>query len=188
MDEQDDDDELEMGDPRAELIHRLLEYQKYKNAGEQLGDRVVTGRDVFLRGAAAPDADGPAPLADVGLFKLLDAFERVLRNVKGRIALEVTAERISIQERMTQITELLRLRRSCVFEELFESAATRYEVVVTFLAMLEMVRMHVMRMYQADQGAPIYVHYALLDADDIDEDASPTENGEDRSDPPTEES
>ncbi|MGD8860779.1 MAG: segregation/condensation protein A [Myxococcales bacterium] len=163
--DQQEEDELDLEDPRAELIRRLLEYQKYKAAGEELGSRAIAGRDVFPRGAPAPEASGPAPLAEVGLFKLLDAFEKILERAKDRVSLEVTSERISIQERMTEITDFLRERRSCRFEELFEGDLTRYQIVVTFLAMLEMTKMHVLRIYQADHTSPIHLQYALLDAD-----------------------
>ena len=161
----DDDDDLDLEDPRAELIRRLLEYQKYKAAGEELGGRSIAGRDVFSRGGPAPEAEGPAPLAEIGLFKLLDAFEGILSRAKDRAGLEVTAERITIQERMTEITDFLRERRACQFEELFAEEVTRYDIVVTFLAMLEMTKMHVIRIYQADHMSPIHVQYALLAAD-----------------------
>jgi segregation and condensation protein A len=163
--EQQDDGELgEVTDPRADLIRRLLEYQKYKNAAESLGARAITGRDVFPRGSTAAEAEGPAPLADIGMFKLLDAFEAILKRTKDRSAFEVTSERISIQERMTQISDLLRERGSCTFEELFEKDVSRYEVVITFLALLEMTKMRLTRIHQAEYGAAIHVQHALLDA------------------------
>jgi segregation and condensation protein A len=159
------DDEEEEQDPRLELIRRLLEYQKYKEAGEHLGDRSVAGRDVFGRGMSMADLQGPAPLAEVGLFKLLDAFQSILARAKDRQALEVTPERITIQERMAQITDLLRERRSCRFEDLFATDITRYEIVVTFLALLEMTKLRVTRLYQPDYRSSLHVQYALLDAD-----------------------
>ncbi len=165
LDEVEEQDEIFQGDPRAELIRRLLEYQKYRAAAEELGARPLEGRDVFQRGMPAPEAQGPAPLAQVDLFKLLDAFQAILKRVKGRVALEVTAEAITIHERITQLVDILRVKRSCTFEELFEAVQTRYEVVVTFLALLEMTRMHLARIYQADPGSPLHIHYALLDAD-----------------------
>ncbi|MDH5676352.1 MAG: segregation/condensation protein A, partial [Myxococcales bacterium] len=161
----DGDEELDLSDPRTELIQRLLEYQKYKHAAEAIGNRAIVGRDVFPRGMSAPAAEGPAPLAEIGLFKLLDAFEGILKRAKGTISLEVDSERITIQERMTQLTELLRVRRSCPFEDLFEGTITRYEIVVTFLALLEMTRMHLTRIYQRDHESPLHVHFALLDPD-----------------------
>jgi segregation and condensation protein A len=151
-------------DPRLELIRRLLEYQKYKLVADDLGSRAIAGRDVFTRGQVGLETDGPAPLASFPTFKLLDAFQAILDRAKDRSALEVTPERISIRERMTQMTELLRERRSCTFEELFEKDVSRYDIVVTFLALLEMTKMHVTRLYQADIQGPIHVQYALLDA------------------------
>jgi segregation and condensation protein A len=162
--EQHDDGELgEPSDPRADLIRRLLEYQKYKAAAESLGSRAITGRDVFPRGSSAAEAEGPAPLADIGTFKLLDAFEAILRRTKDKAAFEITTERISIQERMTQISDLLRARGTCTFEALFEQDVTRYEVVITFLALLEMTKMRLTRIYQAEYGASIHIQHALLD-------------------------
>jgi len=163
--DQQDGDEEDQQDPRLELIRRLLEYQKYKQAGEHLGARAVAGRDVFARGMSIEEIQGPAPLAEIGLFKLLDAFQAILGRAKNRQALEVTAERITIQERITQITDLLRDRRSCRFEELFQGDITRYEIVVTFLALLEMTKLRVTRIYQPDHRSSIHVQYALLDAD-----------------------
>src|SRR3954454_19744590 len=82
--DQDDDEELGL-DPRAELVRRLLEYQKYKQAAEQLGGGDVLGRDVFVRGLPAPSVEGPAPLAGLSLFKLLDAFQSVLSRASTKI-------------------------------------------------------------------------------------------------------
>jgi segregation and condensation protein A len=162
--QQDDGDGVEEQDPRLELIRRLLEYQKYKAVAEQLGDRAVAGRDVFGRGYRTEDVEGLTPLAEVGLFKLLDAFQAILGRAKDRLAFEITAEGITIHERITQITELLRVRRSCDFAALFEGDVTRYEIVVTFLALLEMTKMRLARIYQPDYHSPIHVSYALLDA------------------------
>lgn len=164
-DEQNEVGEEVQQDPRMELIRRLLEYQKYKAVADELGARSLEGRDVFLRGTPPPEAEGPAPLAEVGLFQLLDAFERVLQRVKGRLSLEITADGMTVQERMTQLVEMLRERRSCAFDELFESDRTRSEVVVTFLALLEMTRLHMTRVYQPESRGLLHVQYALLDAD-----------------------
>jgi segregation and condensation protein A len=158
--------EEEQQDPRAELIRRLLEYQKYKEAAERLGARSIAGRDVFGRGITGGQLEGldePAPLREVGIFALMDAFERILKKIQGRLAFEINAERITINDRISQITEILRVKRSCVFEELFASASTRYELVVTFLAVLEMAKMRIAKLYQADIYAPIHLTFALLD-------------------------
>lgn len=164
-DQQDDVTGQEQLDPRLELMRRLLEYQKYKAAGEALGSRSVIGRDVFGRGSTAVELQGPPPLADMALFSLLDAFQAILDRAKDRAAFEITADRISIHERITQLTELLRERRSCVFQELFSSDVTAYQIVITFLALLEMTKVHIARVYQADHRSDIHVSYALLDVD-----------------------
>ena len=163
--EQDDDDEDEL-DPRAELIRRLLEYQKYKRAAEQLGAFGVAGRDVFPRGIPAPKAEGPAPLAEISVFKLIDAFQRIVKRREGQISLEVDAERVTIQERMSQITEALQARERLSFEELFEGYATTYDLVVTFLALLEMAKSRLTRIYQSDPDGPIYLEARILKVED----------------------
>ncbi len=163
------DDEVEPGeeiDPRAELIRRLLEYQKYKHAAEQLLSRGVAGRDVFTRGMEAPEAMGPAPLASVGLFKLLDAFQAVLKRANQEMAFEITAEGVSIQDRMSLLTERLRGQKHVTFDELFEDARTVYEVVVTFLAILEMAKRRLTRIYQADVLAPIHLELLVTEVGD----------------------
>jgi segregation and condensation protein A len=165
LDEVEENEDGYLEDPRAELIRRLLEYQKYRAAAEQLGSRPIAGRDVFGRGSQSEEAQGPAPLAPIDLYKLLDAFGAILKRVKGRVALEVTAEQITIGERISQLSELLRTRKGCTFDELFAKDRTRYEVVVTFLALLEMTKLRITRVYQSDPAAPLHIQYALLDAD-----------------------
>ena len=170
--QQDEDDAEEELDPRAELIKRLLEYQKYKGAGEQLLNRGVAGRDVFTRGMDAPEASGEAPLASLGLFKLLDAFHAVMKRANQDMAFQITAEGVSIQDRMSQLTERMSLRKRCTFEELFDDARSIYEVVVTFLAILEMAKRRLTRIYQADVLAPIHLELLVtldgIDSEDAD--------------------
>jgi segregation and condensation protein A len=153
-------------DPRSELVRRLLEYQKYKLAGEQLGQNSVLGRDVFLRGTDAPGVDGPAPLAQVSVFKLFDAFQRLLTRVKQTTEHLVDVDRISISERILQLTDLLRGRGQVPFEQLFDEAATRSDLVVTFLALLEMTRLRMLQVAQEAPLAPICVVLTLTDEHD----------------------
>lgn len=170
--QQDEDEDEEELDPRAALIKRLLEYQKYKGAAEQLLNRGVAGRDVFVRGMEAPEASGDAPLASLGLFKLLDAFHAVMKRANQDMAFQITAEGVSIQDRMSQLTERMSLRKRCTFEELFDDARSIYEVVVTFLAILEMAKRRLTRIYQADALAPIHLELLVsLDGIGIDDDA-----------------
>lgn len=161
-----DEEEIDEVDPRAELIRRLLEYQKYKTVAEDLGDRAIAGRDVFSRGAPPPAADGPPPLAQVSVFKLLDALKKIADRIHAGFALEVDAERITIQARIGELVDLLRMHRRCRFDELFEGVTTSYDLVVTFLALLEMAKMRLASIYQTDHEEPIYLEYTLLDASD----------------------
>jgi segregation and condensation protein A len=150
-------------DPRAELIRRLLEYQKYKQAGAELSERGALGRDVFLRGTPSPEAEGPAPLAPPPVWSLLDAFAQVLSRAKVDLDHEVSFERMSITERIQQLCDRLAGRASCRFDELFDGQRTRFDLVITFMALLEMTRLKMTRVYQADPLAEIFIELSTLD-------------------------
>jgi len=159
---QEDDALVEEEDPRQALIRRLLEYQKYKHAGESLAARGITGRDVFTRGTAIEEVEsqGLPPLAEVPLYSLVEAFQRVLSRAKVKIAHDVVADRISITDRIHQVFDLLTTRQRLDFEALFEQAATRFDLVVTFLALLEMTRLRMTRLYQTEPLGPLHVELA----------------------------
>lgn len=168
-DPSDTDEEGEPGeeiDPRAELIRRLLEYQKYKDAAAQLLSRGVAGRDVFTRGMDAPEATGPAPLASIQLFKLLDAFQAVVARAKIDLSFEITTEGVSIQERMSFLTERMRGRARSTFDELFDDVRTSYDVVITFLAILEMAKRRLLRVYQVDIVGTIHLELLVREVDE----------------------
>ncbi len=165
--DQEDDAAEEQGDPREELVRRLLEYQKYKAAAEGLAERGLAGRDVFTRGARAEEAKGEAPLGGMTLFSLLDAFNRVLKRANAEFSREITAERITIQDRIHEILDLVKEQQRITFESLFEGYVTTYDLVVTFLAMLEMGKQKLVRIYQTDPYAPIYIEGAVLDASKV---------------------
>lgn len=156
-------------DPRAELVRRLLEYQKYKQAAEQLGGGDVLGRDVFIRGLPAPSVEGPAPLAGLSLFKLLDAFQSVLSRATIKVDHQINLERFSITDRINQLVDLLQLHKKCTFEQLFEGAGSRAELIITFLALLEMTRLRMTRLEQAGPLEPIVIELALVDAGVLEE-------------------
>jgi segregation and condensation protein A len=154
-------DEEEGADPRAELVARLLEYQRYKEAAEQLGERTLEGRDVFA--AQTPDAeplpDEERPLA-VSLVALLEAFRRMLAKAGGTGRHEVTGEPVSVRDRMLVVMDALARYESIEFERIFELEAqgppTRRLLIATFLAVLELVRLAAVRVYQGqgERGVP----------------------------------
>ncbi|MFZ5894209.1 MAG: segregation and condensation protein A [Myxococcota bacterium] len=158
----DEEDEEEI-DPRAELIRRLLEYQKYKHAAERLSAHDLLGRDVFPRGMPAPAVDGPAPIAGLSLFKLLDAFQSVLSRAKATIDHQIDFERFSITDRINELSVLLQARSRLSFDELFEDQQTRAQLIVTFLALLEMTRLRMTRLFQEGPLEMIYVELAVSD-------------------------
>src|SRR6187431_719155 len=158
--DQEDEAEAEL-DPRAELVRRLLEYQKYKHAAEQLSDNPVLGRDVFLRGVPAPNVEGVAPLAGLSLFKLLDAFQGVLSRAKNVVDHQIDFERFSITDRINELSELLKTSGKVLFEQLFEGARGRADLIVTFLAILEMTRLRLTRVEQEGPLMPIFIELAV---------------------------
>jgi segregation and condensation protein A len=156
-------------DPRAELVRRLLEYQKYKAAAADLAERGTLGKDVFGRGIGEPVPEGPAPFAELGVFSLLDALEKVLKRTNVKLDHEVFFDRISITDRMMELNDKLNVRRSMRFEDLLAEpgrAVTRFDVVITFLAILEMAKLRMIRIYQSDPLAPIHVELAAFDTQD----------------------
>jgi segregation and condensation protein A len=167
-DQEGDGAEGEEEDPRAELVRRLLEYQKYKAAAEALGSRDTLGSAVFARGGSEPVPEGPAPFAPTGTFDLLDAFAKVLARTKVKIDHEVVFDRISISDRISELVDVLRPRRSMPFEELFPQQASRFDLVITFLAILEMARLKMMRVFQTEALSPIHVELIVVD-DDVDD-------------------
>jgi segregation and condensation protein A len=142
-------EEEEEEDPRAELVRRLLEYQKYKEAAGELGKRPLLDRDVFIR-LTPPESEEPEEeRIDVNLFELLEAFREVLKRVKPKTVHEVVLEQFSVEDKIEEIVALLeRENRSMAFHRLFPEEASRRMVVVTLLAILELVKMKRIRIFQ----------------------------------------
>jgi segregation and condensation protein A len=159
---QEDDDPEDELDPRGALIRRLLEYQKYKDAGQQLAARGVAGRDVFLRGAPVEEAarQGLPPLAEIPIFALVDAFQRVLDRSKIQLSHDVVTDRISLSDRIAELSDLLAARKRVEFEEMFVGLATKADLVITFLALLEMAKLRMTRLLQSEPLGPLYIELA----------------------------
>lgn len=149
----------EQGDPRAELVRRLLEYQKYKEAAEELGRHDILDRDVFARRVRAPrlpQPDGPDGLAEVSTFQLIEALDRALANAQPEARLEMAEDRLSITDAISRVADVLRLRQRLSFVELLLSSGDgkRPAVIAAFLAVLEMVKLRLLRIFQrpGDEG------------------------------------
>lgn len=168
-------------DPREALIRRLLEYQKYKQAGADLQARGVAGRDVFFRGMPVEEAvhAGIPPLAQVALFSLVEAFQGVLAKSKIKLSHDVVHERITLTDRINELVDVLRVKRRVQFEDLFTELSTRFDLVITFLALLEMTKLRMTRLVQEDPLAAIYVEFsAQVSGDDVDENATDAEKAQ----------
>ena len=159
-DEEVEDDDDEPGDTKEELIRRLLEYERFKNAARELEDRDILNRDVFVR------RDRSERVTDVSfeqlsVFDLMSALQRVLERYPGPSVHTVVQETVSVRERMTYILDELHHRPSVLFQELFDSARSRMDVVVTFLALLELIRMRAVHAVQKDRLGPIVLEPML---------------------------
>lgn len=153
--------EEDFGDPRTELVRRLLEYQKYRAAAEDLGRQDLLGRSVFTREvkvAEVPFDDGEIGLREVSVLRLIEAFSKVLETLTPEKQHEVTLERISIGDAISRIAEmLLRHGGETPFSALFDGAKVRHEVIATFLGLLEMVRLKLVRVTQEAHVEEIFV-------------------------------
>jgi segregation and condensation protein A len=146
------DDEEEVLDPREELIRRLLEYQKYKNAAEQLGSRPIEGRTVFKRGVPLEDG-GEAGYAEHSVWKLIEQWAQVLSKAEPQHTHDVVIDRISITDRINQVIDRLEQAEGTVrFDDIvghdLGEAQFRHNVVVSLLAILELARLKVIRVLQ----------------------------------------
>lgn len=169
--------EEEEEDPRAELVRRLLEYQKYKDAAAELDTRELLGRDVFARTFPSPElADrDEEEFQAVGLYDLVEALRGLIRDLPAETYHEVTAEQLSVVERINQILSRLAGQESMPFADLFPATAGRHEVVVSFLAVLELVKLRMIRLLQNMRFGTILLFPAVVEEDtepfSVDEDA-----------------
>jgi segregation and condensation protein A len=155
-------------DPREALVRRLLEHQKFKAAAELLFERAT------LRGAqwTRPDervarlaGDAGEPELEVDLFSLLSAFRGVLERARQRPRVPLPAEQISIESRIEHLLNRLSETDACGFEDLFMDVSARADLIVTFLALLEMIRLKLVRVFQSGSFGPIRVYTRARPAD-----------------------
>jgi segregation and condensation protein A len=138
-------------DPRDALVHRLLEHQKFKAAAELLHERETLRNAQWTRpdASVAAIAGEPAePEIDVDLFGLLAAVRRGLERAKGAPAVPLPPEQVSIETRIEQLLGRLSETDACGFDDLFDDIASRGDMIVTFLALLEMIRLKLVRVFQ----------------------------------------
>lgn len=161
---QDDPEE----DPREALVRRLIEHQKFKAAAELLHERETVRSAQWGR----PDrvvseiaGEPPEPEIEVDLFTLMSAFRAVLERARQRPKVPLPAAHVPIETRIAQLLARLSETEACGFEELFADVDTRSGLIVTFLALLEMIRLKLVRVFQSSAFGPIRVYKRARPAD-----------------------
>jgi segregation and condensation protein A len=148
-------------DPRDHLVQRLLEHQKFKAAAELLHERETLRSAQWTRPDSRIEAlvgDDYEPELEVDLFGLLSAFKLVLERARERPPVPLPPEQVSIETRIEQLLERLSETEACGFDDLFADSASRGDLIVTFLALLEMIRLKLVRVFQAGQMGAIRIY------------------------------
>jgi segregation and condensation protein A len=150
LDQQPPEEDAEEDDPRWDLIRQLIEYKKFKEAAAQLHDRALEQERIFTRdGGSAAISGAPLPLHEVGIFQLIHAFQEVIKRVEAQEDLqEIFGERFSVSDKIEKILERVGDGAPVRFSELFGQIVSRVEIVVTFLALLELIRLNQVRAMQ----------------------------------------
>lgn len=147
-DESEEEDEGE--DPRAELVQRLIEYQAFKDAARTLEGKEILERDVFVRGIHNGEPDDGEGLQGIGLFDLIEAFQHAIEQWKEDPSLEISISRLTLTDRIHWIADHLKEKKDgLILQDLFAECGRKVEIIVTFLALLEMIRQRMIRAYQA---------------------------------------
>lgn len=156
----------ETADPRAELVMRLLNYQKYRAAAEQLGHQDVLGRDVFVRPVRMeqlPIPEEEVGLVEVSVYRLIEALDRLLQEVTPKSEHTVIREQLSLTETLRALANRLYNHGSQEFLSLFEGQVERHRIVITFLSLLELVKLKLVRVRQ-EEGSDVILIIPNTDA------------------------
>ena len=153
--DEDEDDVLQ------EITRPLVEYLQMKSAAEQLVERNLLGENTFVRRSdrEAFLSGSDDEFIKVGLFELIDAFQKILERIPEDHRVDMTADEISVKDKISQIIDILEAKKSITFIELFSDDPNRHEIIVTFLAILEMVRLTLIRIAQHVQSGVIRIFY-----------------------------
>lgn len=146
----------EQEDPRRELVQTLLEFQTFKEAALGLREKEEEWVKVFHREPLSDEADGEVYLIDVSLFDLLKAFKKILDTAPQEI-ISITKEILTVKDKMSLIMEVLHGQEAMKFEEFFKEGITRVQLIVTFVALLELIRLGLIRAYQEREFGNIWV-------------------------------
>lgn len=155
-------EEEEGPDPQAELARRLLLYQRFKTAAQLLSQRWMLGREIFRKGRQKIINGAEAEVPVQGeVYQLMQAFSKVLSRLPKDVYHEVARDRISISDRIYQMIETFSQKKALTLEELLPDPLTRFDVVITFLALLEMTRLKMIRVHQEDNFGKMLIRWAM---------------------------
>jgi segregation and condensation protein A len=181
-DEAAEGEDAEPEDPRAELVNRLLQYKKFKEAAQTLG--LLESETALLHGRGAPamDLEVEGPL-QVSMVELLRAFRAVLSRADTAAHLEITPEEVNVGQRLVTLLDRLAAESPLEFGQLFATATRRVEIIVTFLALLELLRRRLATARQSEPAGPIMIYRAV---ERLDEESGSTDAASDtrEGDPP----
>jgi len=158
VDQQPPEEDAEEDDPRWDLIRQLIEYKKFKEAAAELHQRELEQERIFAREGGPSHLQDPLRLGEVGIFQLINAFQTVIKRVEAREDVqEIFGERFSVSEKIDAILQRVAVGAPIRFSDLFGAVVSRLEVVVTFLALLELIRLRQVRAVQKDIFAEIEI-------------------------------
>ncbi|HET7513061.1 MAG TPA: segregation/condensation protein A [Chthoniobacterales bacterium] len=153
VDQQPPEEDVEEEDPRWDLIRQLIEYKKFKEAAAQLQTRELEQERIFARiGDGVVPESAPFHLGEVGIFQLINAFQNVIKRLEAREDLrEIFGENFTVSDKIERILQTMAEGKPVKFSQLFARMASRVEVVVTFLALLELIRLKQVRAIQPNE-------------------------------------
>ena len=148
-------------DPRMEIARPLLEYLEMKSAAEQLAGRNLLGDSTFIRQSDLKEflSDQDDMIISVGLFELIDAFQKILKNVSDDERIDIISDEMSVKDKISKLVDIFEEKGSITFEELFAADVLKTDVILTFLAILEMVKLCLVRIAQHTQSGVIRLFY-----------------------------
>ncbi len=153
--------EEDEADPRSELVMQLLEYEVFKEAATQLGQRPLLERDVFKRGSSAEEKnvdEGKDEIdVDLNVFDLVEAFYRIISTLEKTELMEIDMEKMSLTEKINEIMDRLAEKKKMTFPELLGGQLNKRMILYTFLAILELMRLRMIRVYQTGSFGVIRV-------------------------------
>ncbi len=160
------EDEEQEEDPRMELVRPLLEYARIREAAQTLAGSLQLDRDVYVREIPPEELwghEGSEEIAEVGLFELINALQEVLKRAEPAHAMELTADTLRLKDRINQLMETLAGVTSVTLHELFAARARKAEMILTFLAILELMRLQMVRAFQHQPSGIIRLYLAVED-------------------------